>query len=303
MKTRKISLFYLLKWPWLYLRGSQASKSKFNWVNPEGEGKEDHDIEVVFLGDLLGMLHQPLSLSSELKTWIGEPDFLFFNLEAQIQCKFHLPLLRQSFKTDHFFKSLKSSFSKSRIVAGVANNHFHDFSLEARTSCFAHLQTLGIELAGFKNQPCYQLAEGLNVHLHTAWVDQWGGASPLEDFKPIEGTQSLLYVHTGREFSIDPDGGFRDYEKSLNDNVLALIGHHTHRPSGIEWKTKRLVAWSLGNVCTPFGGEAVRWGQVLKLKLKKKENQWIINNALWSFITCKDQLVSLQKSYSKLNFH
>lgn len=282
--------------------GSHASKAKFNWVNPQGQSRDSHEIEVVFLGDLLGMLHQPLDFSSELKAWIGKADFVFFNLEAQIQPKFHLPLLKQSFKTDHFFKSLKSNFPKSRIVAGVANNHFHDFPPETRQSSFNRLKELGIELAGFKNHSSYPLADGLNVHLHTAWVDEWGGAAPLEDFSPQKGAQSLLYVHAGREFSVDPDEEFREFEKSLNDDVLALIGHHTHRPSGIEWLGKRLVAWSLGNICTPFGGGPVRWGQVLKIKLKKNENQWMIHDALWSFITCENQIVTLRKNYSKLNF-
>ena len=89
---------------------------------------QDADLELVFMGDLLGMADQPLEFSRELKTWIGRPDFLVFNLEAQIHSGQHLPLLKQSFKDNCFFQALKKDFSHSKLIAGVANNHFHDFS-------------------------------------------------------------------------------------------------------------------------------------------------------------------------------
>lgn len=59
---------------------------------------------------------------------------------------------------------------------------------------------------------------------------------------------------------MDPDPELIEFEKNLPDSVLAFVGHHTHRPSGIEYTPKRIIAWSLGNVCTPFGGDPVRWG-------------------------------------------
>lgn len=248
---------------------------------------QDADLELVFLGDLLGMGDKPLELSRELKAWIGRPDFLVFNLEAQIHSGQHLPLLKQSFKDNRFFQALKTDFSHSKLIAGVANNHFHDFSEPERLLGWKQLQDLGYQIVGSQAIPTLTLAQGLELHCNTAWVDQPGGAAKLEDMKLSSQTQKLLFLHAGVEFSADPDPELLEFEKNLPDSVLALVGHHTHRPSGIEYTPKRVVAWSLGNVCTPFGGEPVRWGQVLKLRLKKAADQWTVVQTQWSYVNCR----------------
>ncbi len=253
------------------------------------------------MGDLLGMGEQQLSFSQELLDWVGSPDFLIFNLEAQISQTTHLPLLKQSFKNQHFFKKIKEHFSQTKLIAGIANNHFHDFSLKDRLLCFKQLADLNYTLKGAKGDACLHLAEGLCVDFHTTWVDKFGGAAPLEDFQIEDSRQHLLFLHTGVEFKVDPDPAFCEYEKSLPENVLALIGHHSHRPSGIEWTAQRLVAWSLGNICTPFGGDQVRWGQVLKLRLKKNDELWSITQSDWSYLYCQasksEAVIELRETY------
>ena len=240
------------------------------------------------MGDLLGMGGQKLEFSKALKEWIGKPQFLVFNLEAQIYSKTHLPLLRQSFKNEDFFKSLARDFHHSRLVAGVANNHFHDFSELDRLDGFKKLEDLGYTLVGERGCPSLSLASGLQLHCHTAWIDRAHGVAGVEDLDISHASQHLLFLHAGVEFSVDPDHELMEFEKKLPPQVLALIGHHTHRPSGIEQTSQRLVAWSLGNICTPFGGDPVRWGQVLKLRLKKSGDTWSVSDGLWSYLYCRE---------------
>ncbi len=287
MKTRQIDLLYRLRWPWLYFRGTGPSKRSFNWLPQVAPATQDWDLEVVFAGDLLGMGKQTLELSNELKTWIGQPDFLVFNHEAQIQTEKHLPLLRQSFRNASFFQKLRSLLPNTTLIAAVANNHFHDFSETARLAGWQELKNLGYHIVGTQSTPTLTLAQGLELHAYTAWVDQFGGAATIEDMKLNPQSQQLLFVHAGVEFSADPDPELMAFEKDLPHSVLSLIGHHTHRPSGIEHTSKRVVAWSLGNLCTPFGGEPVRWGQVLKLRLKKAEGLWTVVQTEWSYVNCQ----------------
>lgn len=267
---------------------------------------QDADLELVFLGDLLGMGDQPLELSRELKAWIGRPDFLVFNHEAQIQTAKHLPLLRQSFKSVSFFQMLRSLLPKTNLIAGVANNHFHDFSETARLAGWQELKELGYQIVGTQAIPTLTLSQGLELHCYTAWVDQDGGAANIEDMKLSSQTQQLLFLHAGVEFSADPDPELIAFEKKLPDSVLALVGHHTHRPSGIEYTHKRVVAWSLGNMCTPFGGEPVRWGQVLKLRLKKAAGQWSVVQTQWSYVNCRvsgeGAVVELASDYQRSHY-
>ena len=301
MKTRQIDLLYRLRWPWLYFRGTSSSKRSFNWLPQLAPEAQELDLEVVFMGDLLGMGDKSLELSSELRAWIGRPDFLIFNLEAQIHPRSHLPLLKQSFKNNSFFKTLKNDFTQSQLIAGVANNHFHDFSETARLAGWQELKDLGYHIVGTHSTPKLSLAQGLELQACTAWVDHEEGAARSDDMKLTPQTQQLIFLHAGVEFSADPDAELLAFEKNLPSSVLALVCHHTHRPSGIEHTGRRVVAWSLGNLCTPFGGGPVRWGQVLKLRLKKAEGLWAVGQTEWSYVNCHDSgagaLVEIREKY------
>lgn len=301
MKTRQIDLLYRLRWPWLYLRGTGPSKRPFNWLPQAGPEAQEWDLEVVFAGDLLGMGQQTLELSNELKTWIGQPDFLVFNHEAQIQTEKHLPLLRQSFRNAGFFQKLRSLLPNTTLIAAVANNHFHDFCETARLAGWQELKNLGYHILGTQTTPSLTLAQGLELHAYTAWVDQHGGAAKIEDMILSSQSQQLIFLHAGVEFSADPDPEYVAFEKNLPNSVLALVGHHTHRPSGIEQTGGRVVAWSLGNLCTPFGGGPVRWGQVMKLRLRKAEGLWAVVQTEWSYVNCHvsgaGAQVELKKEY------
>ena len=311
MKTRRIDLLYRLKWPWWYLRGNRPSTRPFKWVpkddKPSEKAQSADDIELVFLGDLLGMGSQKLEVSPELQSWMGEPNYLVFNLEAQIQTANHMPLLKQSFRDFSFFETLRKSFPKTKLVAGVANNHFHDFDSHSRKICFDGLRERGILVKGEEGEETLHLASNLTIKFHTAWVEdtnQKPGPSQIENLKLEKNTQSLLFLHAGQEFAVTPPKELEVFEATLPENLLALVGHHTHRPSGIEWRKERLVAWGLGNFCTPFGGNPVRWGQVLKVRLSRGESGWKISYVDWSFVKCRrvsgKSIVELQESYPYL---
>ncbi len=250
---------------------------------------------------------QKLELSRELQSWMGEPNYIVFNLEAQVQTANHLPLLKQSFRDFSFFESLRESFLKTKLIAGVANNHFHDFDSQSRKNCFDGLIERGILVCGEEGQETLDLAPKLNLKFHTAWVEdtnQKPGPSPIEDLKLEKNAQHILFLHAGQEFSVAPAKELEEFEATLPQNLLALVCHHTHRPSGIEWRKQRLVAWGLGNFCTPFGGNPVRWGQVLKLRLSRGESAWRISHVDWSFLKCRrvsgKSVVELQESYPYL---
>jgi len=186
-------------------------------------------------------------------------------------------------------------------VAGVANNHFGDFSEQSRRKFFEELKNLGYVIKGERQDSTLLLDDSLEVHFHSAWLDKSEGVAPIEELDLKPDGFHILFIHFGDEFSADPNPEMMNYVKALPKNVLAVVGHHTHRPSGIEHFEGRVVAWSLGNISTPFGGHPVRWGQILKLNLTKDSSEWRVAKSSWSYTFCEKKnqksLVTLSKDY------
>jgi hypothetical protein len=282
--NRKIGTLYKLKWPWWYLRATVRPPVKAPFIPLKSGDFSQSEIVLSFVGDMMGVGHRHLELSPELKTWIGGSTHFCFNLESLVSASFKLPLIHQITRHYHFYQEIRSQFPKLKLLANLANNHIDDLNQQETDLCFSGLSQLGVQLFGSREVPAVELAPRLKLLGATTWYTHAKTRANCFDPQQVISDESfLLYLHAGDEFRLTVNPELVDLESKLPANVLALLGHHTHTPLPIE-KKSRFVAWSLGNFCIAFGGNPVRYGEMVKVGLRQKGGEWEINAHQWSFL-------------------
>jgi hypothetical protein len=282
--NRKIGILYKLIWPWWYLRSTFYKAVKTPFIPLKSGDLSQSEIVISFVGDMMGVGNREIVLGPEVKSWIAGGTHFCMNLESLVSTRYKLPLIYQLTKHYNFYDELKRSFPHVCIMANLANNHIDDLSSTEVDECLSHLSQRGIKLFGTKSEPTYTLAPDLKILGATTWYQKDDTLANCFEPQQIETNgATILYLHAGDEFSTSVCPELVSLERNLPGNVIALLGHHTHLPLPIENK-KRFVAWSLGNFTIAFGGNPVRYGQIVKLGFKQMNGQWFINGHQWSFL-------------------
>lgn len=192
----------------------------------------------------------------------------------------------------------------------MANNHAFDFGLPGVISTENALNTLGIMFAGIKGRTAAtvikrngvsygvcafghngytlrhqdlnkvrQILDSLNKRADVVIVSFHGGA---------EGKDKSHLPYGKEEFLKEDRGSLRDFAHFCIDNGADIVfGHGPHVVRCVEVYNSRMIAYSLGNFCTPYGINITGisgYAPVLEVKIDRKGR--LISGKIHSFIQC-----------------
>lgn len=269
----RIPLLYALRWAWWYARAHAFELPEL--PAPLVSRSQSGDVEVGFLGDLMGLGDKKLSLDPSVGEFFGTCQYVCFNLEGLTESSNYPILWRQT--TRHFsaLEELRRVIAEPTLIAGLANNHIDDVSTLDLAKNITRLNQLGIMSIGTRLAPSIELAPGLRLHAATSWLGKEKTAAHPSDLLNFGQDQHLLFLHHGHEFHQTPRAETRALISGLPASVVGVVGHHTHFPQEIQI-AERFVAWSLGNLAVKYGSKPVNWGLALRLVLRQVDGGWRI---------------------------
>jgi poly-gamma-glutamate capsule biosynthesis protein CapA/YwtB (metallophosphatase superfamily) len=279
--AKPLPLLYALSWPWWYWQGKKLNPDPKTWAT--SDYRESYDLELGFLGDLMGLGDKDLAIHPQVSLFFRGCQSVVFNLEGLVENKSRPVLWNQTTRHWRVLESVREAFLDHHLIAGLANNHIDDVAHHDLQKNLAMLNQLDITAFGTKENPTIYLKDDLQLHAITAWMGKNPtAAATFQDLKLDQG-QHLLFVHQGHEFHETPKVETINAVHALPENLIAVIGHHTHFPQAVEMQ-KRFVAWSLGNLAVKYGGRPVNWGLALRLGLKYLNGQWQVRGFKYQFI-------------------
>ena len=195
-------------------------------------------------------------------------------------------------------------------AVNMANNHSFDFGMTGRKNTLQTMKRVGIEVAGLR-----ELAEGVILErkgkkvayigfaasctkvldmLDTAEVDsmitKYKNKSDLLVVSFHGGAEGTAYQHVPRktEYYVGEErGNVYDFAHHCIDlGADIVIGHGPHVPRGMELYKGHLIAYSLGNFCTPFrmGTKGITgYAPLLEVTLSTEDGS-LINGQIHSFL-------------------
>lgn len=158
----------------------------------------------------------------------------------------------------------------------MANNHAFDFGIEGITSTEKALDSQGIMYAGIKGRKRYAVTErngiryGLCAFGHNGYTLRHQELDVVKEIlDSLKANADIIIVsfHGGAEgrtkshlpygketFLEEDRGSLREFAHFCVDNGADIIyGHGPHVVRCVEVYKGRLIAYSLGNFCTPYG--------------------------------------------------
>ena len=160
--------------------------------------------------------------------------------------------------------------------AGVANNHINDFGLPGLNSTIRTLKGAGIQPSGLrgKAETAYLTLKN-NKKIGFAQFAHSSGTLSIFDYEEVKRVVNelkknadivVVTFHGGAEgkdkthvpksmemFAGDKRGDvYKFAHTAIDAGADVVVGHGPHVPRGMEIYNGRLIAYSLGNFCTPF---------------------------------------------------
>lgn len=217
-------------------------------------------------------------LFSKVNEFISSADFAVGNLEGVLLNKGGTPKVCKDEKYCYLFR-MSENYATVLAEAGfdamsIANNHARDFGIEGQRSTMKTLKKAGIGYAGMK-ELCetsiikkdnlrygfcafapnalmvsihdYEYAKKLVKQLHDSCdvvvVSFHGGA---------EGMDKNRVPRKNEEYAGESRGDVYKFAHCMIDaGADVVFGHGPHVVRGLELYKNRLIAYSLGNFCTP----------------------------------------------------
>jgi hypothetical protein len=193
-------------------------------------------------------------------------DFSIVNLEC--------PLTNATLKIHKSGPGIKAASNvlaqlKSFDVMTLSNNHINDFGEQGIVDTLKHLDDNQISYVGVTHEneikPIKLTKNGLVSYIFSVSEQEFNygdagiGASPLCLLRLTQEINYLkqvaprspiiIVVHGGNEFCSVPNPEFRKNCKLLIElGAEAVIGHHSHVVSGIEYYNGKPIIYSLGNL-------------------------------------------------------
>lgn len=277
--------------------------------------QEQEKLKLAFAGDIMMGTNYPtaaylmpdngVELYKDVTSIIKNSDCAFANLEGVLLDKGGTPKKCGNPKHCYAFRT-PVSYVKNLTDAGfdamsIANNHANDFGLEGKISTMSTLDKAGMHYAG---QIGYCEADTFTIKNVKYGFCAFGHSTntpSINDTAKVKTTVSVLkkqcdivvvsfhggaegakYPHvTGqREMFLGEDrGNVKEFAHACIDAGADIVyGHGPHLPRAIELYKGHLIAYSLGNFCTPYRVNlvgALGYAPVLEADVDKKSGKFI----------------------------
>ena len=209
-------------------------------------------------------------------------------------------------------------------AVGIANNHSNDFGTEGRRKTVNALNKVGIKHSGIVNMTEAASFERNGVkYVYLAFAATCKGTLNLNDYKEVkrliakyrpECDVLIVSFHGGAEGSkaqhvprkhetfLGEDRGnvYEFAHLCVDEGADIVVGHGPHVPRAMELYKGHLIAYSLGNFCTPYkvnlsgvSGQA----PLLEVKLNAKDGTFK-SGKIHSFIQSRGVGPRLDNSHS-----
>ncbi len=247
-------------------------------------------VKLGFIGDLMPLMNNKLTIDNSLKDFFYEVDYLICNFEGSLtpgkQVTFGL------IHTKEILNILKTIKPANQIVLSSANNHGADFGYNKFLETYNTLKDQGFIVIGRRDEPSVSLDNNIQIAACTEWSNQ--PCRYLSFLKDIDkhlnknAAFHILFPHWGYELDLYPHPKHIKRAKILLENWDLIIGHHPHAPSPLtSYKIKdknKLVAYSLGDFCTGLKFDKYRHGVVVKIEIGPDSNgKWQAGKVNWRF--------------------
>ncbi len=301
------------------------------------------DITMAFVGDVMMGTTWPDSLHGshlpanegkmlfdECKEIISGVDLACLNLEGSF---LDGPGKRRPMRNPktYFIFRMPTKYAQNLVDAGFdfagnANNHINDFGAPGRTSTLSTLDNYGLLNAGLKGRN--EIAVG-KFGGHNVAITQFShGANTLDinNLKELErvvgemkkrgdiivvifhgGAEGTAYMHVPRKsekYVGEARGNVYEFgHRAIDLGADIVVGHGPHVPRGIELYKGHLIAYSLGNFCTPYRmGIAGATGYAPLLTVRLNSDGTLKSGKIHSFIQArgKGPLADSNNSAAKL---
>lgn len=229
-------------------------------------------------------------------------DANFANLETVIARHHDLPAIEKSFNFMGSPEGLRHVISAGLTVLTVANNHAGDFGALGIVETLAQLAAAksfglkafaGLGIGADRYQPdVFQLAghrigiAAIGIGINHGGAD--GPGQPLyaspQDFERIVAALArtgadirVLSVHFGKELiSLPSERDKRRLRSAVDSGRAAIVfGHHSHVPSGLEYRNGGLILYGLGNFMHSGTQDMSRYGACRDFGLYAKAYVWM----------------------------
>lgn len=257
-------------------------------ISPEPEPRV---LRIACVGDMMLGVNYPTprlaandgrNLLDAVRSYLVDADLALGNLEGVLLDKGGVPRYGPDAKNAHMFR-MPQRYAHRFAEAGfdflsMANNHTLDFGAQAINSTMRSLDAAGIAYAGVQNMCEYAIVErdgvryGLCAFAPNALMCNMNDLALGERIvKKLRNEHKcdivIVSIHGGAE---GPTAyrvtrkmeKFLDYNRGnvyafahrcIDAGADLVYGHGPHVVRGMELYKGKLIAYSLGNFCTPFG--------------------------------------------------
>jgi len=250
--------------------------------------------KIVFVGDIGPSARSRIKFGRELKQFVSGSDCLIANFAGTIIGKrqrvvpfdqAHIPQVRDM---------LADFFPPKKTCLSVANNHAGDFGKKVFLESVEMLRSGGFRVFGWNERPYVDIKDDIRIINGTMWSNRpCDYVCRLEDserrIKP--GAFNFLYPHFGYELELYPRPEIVALGRELLEKFDAVIGGHSHCPQPVTVEEvegiKRVLAYSMGDLCTSERMKKYQYGIVLKLELgRNAAGKLLAGKVEWCFTRC-----------------
>lgn len=257
-------------------------------------------MRIIIAGDVY--VNEDINYDINLVDLFHSCDFRIVNLEAPITKNIEKnKILKTGPHLSISCDAAKSFFEKLNInYVTLANNHIKDFGSEGLSDTFDFLSKSKIQYIGAgKNitesrKSVILESKGIKVGIINSTDHEWSLASEnnygcypfdlidhINDFKQIknECDFALGIFHGGIDyFDLPSPTTVKNFQFLSNQGADIIVSHHSHRVSGFEKKTSKLIHYGLGNFVFTKKSKTPGWnnGAILVLEFTKNSFEFEI---------------------------
>ena len=250
----------------------------------------DKKLKIGFTGDLMPMLKRKLELTSEVKDFFSDVDYLVTNFEGSL-----LPGKKVAFAQVHsseILKKLEDIIPADRIILSVANNHTADFGYNKFLETRRILKDKGFLVIGKRDDASIKLDHNIRITACTEWSNQafdfLSTLSNVDQHYDDNANMNILYPHWGHELCLYPSPEQIQNTRTLLKKWDVIAGHHPHTPSPVtvyrDNDINKIVAYSLGDFCSGMNIYKYLHGMIMKMDVGPgKTGEWLTGKVEWKF--------------------
>ena len=247
-------------------------------------------IRIGFVGDIMPLGRKVLNISSGVRLFFQDCDYLVGNMEGTITTAVKSRLDAQRHGPS-ILDALVALFPADRTFLSVANNHAGDFPVTVFRQSVKCLQDHGFHVFGLREEPYAEIDGSVSILGASMWsnrpcreisyLDALGRSNP-------PGAFCIAYPHWGYELETFPRPEIVQTGGRLLQSYSAVLGHHSHVPQPFtenhQDNTIKLLSYSLGNFCTGIRIKKFQYGTVCKVDIGPGEDKiWHIGAVRWRY--------------------